>query len=273
MSASLKGRVAVITGASRGIGKACALRLAQEGCHIVIAAKTVEPDPRLPGTIYDAAREVEQYGVEALAMQTNVRNEDEIERLAEAALHRFGQVDILVNNAGALWWQPVTETPPNRFDLVMDVNVRASFLCARAFLPSMIENKWGHIVNMSPPIDMSVISQRTAYMISKFGMTMMVFGLAEEVKQHNIAANALWPATIIESQASINYQLGQPKDWRKPEIVADALAAMVSKPPSHRTGTALIDEDVLREEGATDFEKYNCVPGSDPPRLTWSAVQ
>lgn len=269
----LKGRTAIITGASRGVGRAVALKLAQEGANIVIAAKTTEPNPQLPGTIHSVAAEVEALGVRALPVKVNVREEAEVEAMVAQTMGAFGRIDILVNNAGALWWYPVLETPVKRFDLVMDVNVRASFLCSQAVLPSMIQQRWGHIINMSPPIDLSVLPGKVGYMISKFGMTMLAFGLAEEMREHNIAVNALWPVTLIESYATINFGMGEPSMWRKADILADAVYAIVSQEPLARTGQALLDEDVLREAGVTDFDSYACVPGSTPARITWENVQ
>jgi citronellol/citronellal dehydrogenase len=268
---NLRGKVALITGASRGIGRSIALKLAREGAKVVLAAKTVTPDPRLPGTLGEVVQEIEKQGGQALAVRTNVRQAEDIENLVSQALQHFGRIDILVNNAGALWWQPVSQTPAKRYDLVMEVNVRAAFLCAHAVLPAMQQQKWGHIINMSPPIDYRVIPGKTAYFLSKFGMTMMVYGLAEEVRRDNIAVNALWPVTIIESLASINFQLGDPTQWRKPEIMADAVHALVSREPQSCTGQALLDEDVLRAAGVTDFSSYSCVPGTQPPPLRWDA--
>jgi citronellol/citronellal dehydrogenase len=265
--------VAVITGASRGIGKAIALKLAREGADIVIAAKTTEPDPRLPGTIHDAAREIEALGRRALPVRCDVRDADQIDAMVQQALDTFGKVDILINNAGALWWYPVTETPPKKFDLVMGVNARAAFTCARACLPSMIKNRWGHIVNMSPPVDIRTVGYHVAYMISKYGMTLLAHGLAEEVREHNVAANALWPVTIIESQATINFGLLPREYWRTAEIMADATYAVVSKEPLERTGQALLDEDVLKAEGVTDFAKYRCDPDTEPVRIDWQMIQ
>src|SRR5207244_104075 len=178
---------------------------------------------------------------------------------------RFGRIDILVNNAGALFWKPLRETPAKRFDLVMAVNARAAFLCSRAVLPAMIEGRFGHIVNMSPPLDLAMVPGRIAYAISKLGMTMLTHGLAEEVRAHNIAVNSLWPVTIIESQASINHNLGTPAMWRKPEILADCVLRLLGKEPGELTGQALLDEDFLRAEGETDFSRYACVPGTEPP--------
>jgi citronellol/citronellal dehydrogenase len=178
-----------------------------------------------------------------------------------------------VNNAGALWWQPLTETPPKRFDLVMNVNARAAFLCCRAVLPSMIQHRWGHIINMSPPLDLAMVPGRIAYSISKLGMTLLSHGLAEEVRPHNIAVNSLWPVTIIESQASISHHLGSPAMWRKPDILVDCVLRLVRKEPGSLTGQALLDEDFLRADGVTDFSHYACIPGTQPPRIPWSAFR
>jgi citronellol/citronellal dehydrogenase len=270
---NLTGKVAVITGASRGVGRAVALKLAREGADVVIAAKTTQPDPRLPGTIYEVAQEVEALGRRALPVKTNVRELEDIENMVQQTLEAFGRIDILVNNAGALWWYPVLDTPPKRYDLVMEVNVRAAFLCSQAVLPAMTEQKWGHIINMSPPIDFSVLPGKVAYMISKFGMTMLAMGLAEEVREQNIAVNALWPVTLIESYATLNFSMGDPSMWRKADILADAVHAIVSREPHTYTGQALLDEEVLHEVGVTDFNHYACVPGSTPARITWENAQ
>jgi len=172
----LDGRVAIITGASRGIGKAIALVFAKEGADVVVAAKTTDPDPRLPGTIYDAAKEIEALGRRALPVKCDVRDAPQIDAMVEKTIETFGKVDILVNNAGALWWYTVLDTPAAKFDLVMGVNARAAFLCARACLPSMVKQHWGHIVTMSPPIDTRMAGHHVAYMISKFGMTLVAHG-------------------------------------------------------------------------------------------------
>jgi citronellol/citronellal dehydrogenase len=266
----LAGRVAVVTGASRGIGRALALGLARHGCRVVVAAKTTQPRERLPGSIHTVAAEVAALGAEALPLQVDVRDADQVEAMAAQARQRFGRIDILINNAGALWWQPVLETPPKRFDLVMGVNARAAFLCCRAVLPAMIEQRRGHIINLSPPVDVRVVPGRVAYFISKFGMTLLTHGLAEEVRPHNVAVNSLWPVTVIESQASINWGLGTPEQWRKPDILVDCVLGLVRKEPGELTGQALLDEDFLRSEGVTDFSGYACVPGTEPPRISWT---
>jgi citronellol/citronellal dehydrogenase len=269
----LQGRVAIITGASRGIGRVIALRLAKEGVAVVIAAKTAEPDPRLPGTIYTVAEEVAALGGRALPIQVDVRDENALQRMVDATLETFGRIDILVNNAGALWWYPVLETPPKRFDLVMQVNLRASFVASQLVLPPMIQQRWGHIITMSPPIDLSVLPGKVAYMMSKFGMTMLALGLSEEVREHNIAVNALWPRTLIESQATIAWGLGTPQQWRKADIMADAVYELVRREPHTCTGKAWIDEDLLREAGVTDFSVYNCTPDGEPMEIVWQGVQ
>lgn len=269
---TLAGRVAIITGASRGIGRALALGLARAGCQVVVAAKSVEARPQLPGSIYSVAAEVEALGGQALPVQVDVRDDAQIEAMVARTLDRFGHVDLLVNNAGALHWHGILDTPPKKFDLVMAVNARAAFLCSRAVLPSMIEQRWGHIINMSPPLDLAIVPGRIAYAISKLGMTLVTCGLAEEVRPYHIAVNSLWPVTVIESQASINWGLGTPEQWRKPEILVDCVLRLAAKDPGEITGQSLLDEDFLRAEGVTDFSGYACVPGANPPRLTWPAA-
>lgn len=266
----LEGRVAVITGASRGIGRVCALALAKEGCDVVLASKSLdESDPRLPGTLRDVAREVEALGRRALPIKCDVRYVDQVQAVAQAAVDTFGRIDIALNNAGAFWWHDMDDTPEKRFDLVMDVNAKGPFFLCQAVLPHMKKNRWGHIINMSPPIVPEQAAHKIAYMISKFGMTLISHGLAEEVRDDNIAVNSLWPVTIIESFASINASLGSPEMWRKADIIADAVVAICTTEPSKRTGQALLDEDVLRDAGVTDFSPYACVPGSEPARIPW----
>jgi citronellol/citronellal dehydrogenase len=267
-----KAKVAVITGASRGIGRALALGLVRDGFRVVVAAKSVESTEKLPGSIHTVVREVEALGGEALPIQVDVRDEAQVEAMAARTVERFGRIDVLINNAGALYWQSLRETPAKKLDLVMAVNARAAFLCCRAVLPAMMR-QGGHIINMSPPLDLTMVPGRIAYAISKLGMTLLTHGLAEEVRSHCVAVNSLWPATIIESQASINSNLGTRAMWRKPDILVDAVRRLVCKDPAEFTGRALIDEDFLRAEGVTDFGGYACVPGTDPPRLTWAALR
>lgn len=261
----LEDRTAFITGASRGIGKALALALAREGCNIVVASKTDQPHEKLPGTIHDTAREVEALGRRALAIRLDVRDDAQNDAAVAQTIETFGRIDILIHNAGAIHLAEVLDTPPKRFDLVMGVNARASFVLSRAVLPHMIEHRYGHILMMSPPIKLFPAPGKAAYLLSKFGMTWVAQSLAEEVKQHNIAVNALWPVTAVDSQAVRHFWPGHEDEWRTPEIVCDAVLAIVSQPPSARTGQALYDEDVLREAGVTDFSKYALVPGTNPP--------
>ncbi|MCG3174412.1 MAG: hypothetical protein GMKNLPBB_02646 [Myxococcota bacterium] len=268
MAENLHDRVAIITGASRGIGRETALTLARAGCHLVIAAKSTEEKPNLPGSIHTVAREVEALGRKALPVQVDVRNDGDIQFMVEETIKTFGRVDILVNNAGALWWKPVMETPLRRLDLMFSVNARAAFACAQAVLPHMLERGWGHILTASPPIDLSALPGKVGYLITKFGMTMLVHGLAEEIRGSGVAINAIWPATAIESQATINFGLGGPAMWRKASIIADATLMICQKDPKTFSGRALIDEDFMREEGVTDFVKYRCDPDVEPPRLT-----
>jgi citronellol/citronellal dehydrogenase len=269
----LQNRVVLITGASRGIGRACALACAREGADVVIAAKTeVADNPRLPGTIGDVAREVEALGRRALPLKLDVRDADACEAAVEATIAHFGRIDALVNNAGALWWADVVETPVKKFDLIMGINVRASFVLSRAALPHMIKQHWGHIVMMSPPVDPSAVAHHGAYAVSKFGMTMIAQAIAEEGQGSNVTASALWPATAIESYATMNFGLGGPEVWRKADILADALLALLSREPSARSGRAWIDEELLRADGETDFAKYQCVAGVEPPHFPFSAL-
>jgi len=265
-------KVAIVTGASRGIGRAVALGLARAGWAVVVAAKSTESTEKLPGSVFTVAAEVEALGGQVLPFPIDLRDADKIDQLAAATLDRFGRIDLLVNNAGALHWANVPETPAKRFDLVMGVNVRAAFLCCRAVLPSMVRQGGGHIVTMSPPLDLAILPGRVAYGISKLGMTLLTLGLAEEVRRQRINVNALWPATIIESQASINHHLGTPAQWRTADILVDCVLRLVAKEPGTFTGQALIDEDFLRAEGVTDLDRYACVPGTTPPRLAWPAV-
>lgn len=268
----LAGKVAIVTGASRGIGRVLALTFAREGARVVIAAKSEAETARLPGTIYSVAREVEALGGEALPIKVDVRQIGDIEAMVAQTSEQFGRIDILVNNAGALWWQDVADTPMFRFDLMHEINVRASFAASQAVLPAMTKAGGGHIIVCSPPIDLAILPGKTGYLISKFGMTLLAHGLAEEVRGRNIAVNALWPVTLIESQATINFHIGEPRLWRKAEILADAALEAVTSPPAELTGRALLDEDFLRERGVTDFSKYRCDPEHEPPRITAAEV-
>ena len=269
--AELAGRVAFITGATRGVGKAVAVALARAGAHIVVAAKSVEEQPRLPGTIHSVAAELRELGVRALPVRVDVRDDASVEAGVAAAMAEFGRIDFLVNNAGALHWRPLTESPMNRYDLVHEVNSRGAYLCTHAVLPHMLRAGYGHILMMSPPVDVRGAGGKIAYAISKFGMTLIAHGLADEVREQNVAANALWPATLIESQATINWGLGGPALWRKADILADATVRIFRREPREFTGHALIDEDFLRDDGVTDFVPYRCDPASEPPKLGFAS--
>eukprot|EP00012_Vannella_robusta_P007634 CAMPEP_0206192394 /NCGR_PEP_ID=MMETSP0166-20121206/5933_1 /ASSEMBLY_ACC=CAM_ASM_000260 /TAXON_ID=95228 /ORGANISM="Vannella robusta, Strain DIVA3 518/3/11/1/6" /LENGTH=287 /DNA_ID=CAMNT_0053608883 /DNA_START=1252 /DNA_END=2115 /DNA_ORIENTATION=- len=264
---SLKGRVAIVTGASRGIGREICLSLAREGCKVVAAAKTVEERPNLPGTVYSVAKEVEELGGEALPIQCDVRNDQSVERMIDETLKKFGRIDILINNAGALWWKDMVDTPMKRYDLINDVNSRGTFMCAKMCLPHMLKQGYGHIVNMSPPIDLKMLPGRIGYSISKFGMTLVAHGIGMELKGTGVACNALWPATMVESYATKNFNLGARSLWRKATIIADATISILKEDPKTFTGNALIDEDYMRSRGVTDFTKYRCDPDVEPPRL------
>lgn len=264
----LAGKTAIITGGSRGIGRTVALTLADAGANIVVAAKSTEEKPGLPGTIYTVKDEVESRGVKGLAVQVDVRDDSLIEGMVEQTMEAFGRIDIVVNNAGALWWMPVLETPMKRYDLINQVNSRAAFAVTRACLPHMLAGEGGHVLVYSPPVNLAALKGKVAYCISKFGMTMLAHGLAAEMEGKPFSINALWPVTAIESAATINFKLGGPKMWRKPEILADATLKIVTKTPGELTGQALLDEEFLRSEGVTDFVQYRCDPDHEPPPLT-----
>jgi len=256
---NLHNRVALVSGASRGIGKALAIRLAQEGADVVIAAKTEQSSDKLPGSIYETAEAVRALGRRALAVPTDVRSEDAVRTMVERTVSELGRIDILINNAGAIWIQPVLGTPPKKFDLMMNVNVRAAYLTAYFALPHMQKQRWGHILNMCPGLTMSPSPGRVSYMISKLGMARLAIGIAEEHRQDNIAANTLWPRTPIESQATINWRMGDRSEWRTPEIMCDTCMAIFAQEPASYTGHQLIDEQVLKDlAGITNFDHYWC---------------
>ncbi len=263
----LEGKVVIVTGASRGVGKALALGFAKEGATVVLAAKTVDPNPRLPGTLDDVRGEIERAGGRAIVQPTDVRDEEQIVALMERARSELGGVDVLINNAGALFWAPVADTPAKRFDLVIGVNARAAFLCAHHALPAMKARGGGVVVNMSPPVTPHVTTGKVAYMISKFGMTMLTEGLAVEGKADNVRAYSLWPVTMVESQAVIGHGMGTPEMWRKPDVLVDATLGLVTGKARIESGRAVYDEEVLEAMGITDFDRYACVAGTKPPRM------
>jgi citronellol/citronellal dehydrogenase len=261
--ADLKGKTLFISGGSRGIGLAIALRAARDGANVVIAAKTTEPHPKLPGTIYTAAKEIEAAGGKALAVQTDIREEDQVLRAVEEAAERFGGIDILVNNASAISLTPTLETPMKRFDLMVGINLRGTFLCSRACLPYLKKAKNPHILTLSPPLNLNPqwFKPHVAYTIAKYGMSMCVLGMAEEFREAGVAVNALWPRTTIATAALQIIPGAKPELGRTPEIMADAAHCVLTRDSRSLTGRFLIDEEVLHEAGIRDFERYAVKPG------------
>ena len=262
-----KNKTVIITGASRGIGKAIGLRLAKEGANIVIASKSVEENPKLGGTIFSAAAEMEAAGGKALAVQCDIRYEEQVQQVIEKTVEKFGGIDILINNASAINLTTTELTEPKRFDLMYDINVRGTFMVSRACIPYLKKGTNAHILNLSPPInmDMKWFANHLAYTISKYDMTMIALGLAAELKKYNIAANTLWPRTTIATAAVNNLLGGQMlmNMSRTTDIIADAAWYILSKSSTECTGNTFIDEDVLASEGITDLAKYSLVPGAE----------
>jgi citronellol/citronellal dehydrogenase len=265
---SLAGKRIFITGGSRGIGLAIALRAAQDGAHIAIAAKTAEANPKLPGTIFSAAQEIESAGGKALPIQCDIRDEAQIEAAIEKTVDEFGGVDILVNNASAINLTRTDQTPAKRFDLMFDVNVRGTFLTSQAALPylrkSAEEGRNPHILNLSPPLSMKAMwfKNHVAYTMAKYGMSMCVLGMAEEFKRDGIAVNALWPRTVIDTAALQMIPGIDASAGRTPQILADAAHIIFNRDAKECTGNFFVDDMVLASEGITDLEKYSVTPGT-----------
>lgn len=263
---SFNNKTIFITGASRGIGKAMALKLAAEGAQIVIGAKSVEEDPRLGGTIFSAAQEVEAAGGKGLAIQLDIRYEDQIQAAMEKAAAHFGGIDVVINNASAIQLTPTDKTESKRFDLMHDINVRGTFLMVKHALPFLRKGNNPHILTLSPPINLDPkwLAGHVAYTVSKYSMSMMALGWAAEFKADGIASNALWPRTTIDTAAVRNLLGGQAlaNMSRTPDIIADAAHYILSQPAAECTGNTFIDEDVLAKAGITDLEKYSVVPGA-----------
>jgi citronellol/citronellal dehydrogenase len=265
---SLAGKRIFITGGSRGIGLAIALRAAQDGASIAIAAKTAEPNPKLPGTIYSAAKEIEAAGGKALPIQCDLRDEEQIAAAVAAAAAQFGGLDILINNASAINLTKTEVTPAKRFDLMFDVNVRGTFLTSQAVIPhlrkSASEGGNSHILNLSPPLSMRPIwfKNHVAYTMAKYGMSMCVLGMSEEFKLDKIAVNALWPRTAIDTAALQMIPGVDVNACRKPEILSDSAYIILNRPATDCTGNFFVDDELLASEGITDLDKYAVVPGT-----------
>jgi citronellol/citronellal dehydrogenase len=265
---SLKGKTLFISGGSRGIGLAIALRAARDGANIAIAAKTVEPNPKLPGTIYSAAQEIEAAGGKCLPLQVDIREELQVVEAAKKTAETFGGIDILVNNASAINLTPTEATPMKRFDLMFGVNVRGTYLCTQACLPylkvSGERKRNPHVLTLSPPLSMQArwFAPHVAYTMAKYGMSMCVLGHAEEFKPYGVAVNALWPRTVIQTAALQMIPGVKPEHCRNVEIMADAAHAVLSMDAAAATGNFFIDDEVLKKAGVTDFDKYSIVPGS-----------
>ena len=265
---SLSGKTLFITGGGRGIGLAIGLRAARDGANVAILGKTAEPHPRLPGTVFTAAAELEAAGGKALALVGDVRSEESVLAAVAATAARFGGIDILVNNASAVAPTPTLATDLKRFDLMHQVNTRGTFLCSKACLPHLLRAANPHILNLAPPLDLQAkwFAPHLAYTMAKFGMSLCTLGMAEEFREQGVAVNSLWPLTAIDT-AAIRNILGGPemlKACRRPAIVADAAWAIFNRPARECTGNFFIDEEVLRAAGVSDFSGYACDPGVDP---------
>lgn len=265
---NLKGKTLFITGGSRGIGRAIALRCAEAGVNVVLAAKSDKPHPKLPGTIHSVADEIAQLGGEALPIKLDVQDADAVGAAMEQAAKHFGGIDFLINNAGAIRLQGVEKLPIKRYDLMQAVNSRAVFVCSQAALPWLKQSSQGHILSLAPPINLAPkwFAPHAPYTLSKYGMTLLSIGMAEEFRRYGIAVNTLWPQTLIAT-AAIEFEVGGEQmlaRGRKPQIMADAALRILQQSADTLTGQCLIDETVLAESGVTDFEQYRHTPGGEP---------
>ncbi len=261
--ATLEGKTLFISGGSRGIGKEIGLRAARDGANIVIAAKTTEPHPKLPGTIFTAAEEMGKAGGRALPIATDIRDEAQILAAVDTAVDAFGGIDILINNASAISLTGTAETPMKRYDLMHQVNARGTFACSQACLPYLKQAENPHILTLASPLNMNPrwFGPHVAYTMAKYGMSMCVLGMAEEFKKLGIAVNGLWPRTIIETAALQMIPGIDLRGARKPAIMADAAHAVLTRDAKSCTGNFFIDDEVLAEEGVTDFDQYAVEPG------------
>jgi citronellol/citronellal dehydrogenase len=268
MERSLKGKTLFITGASRGIGLAIATRAARDGANIILVAKTTEPNPKLPGTLGSAAAEVEAAGGQALAVQTDIRDEEAVVRAVAAGIERFGGIDILVNNASAINLTPTAATPMKRFDLMMGVNARGTYCCTQACLPALTASaKAGrnpHVLTMSPPLSMKDhwFAPHVAYTMAKYGMSMCTLGHAREFRKLGIAVNSLWPRTAIATAALQMIPGVDTNKCRTPEILSDAAHIILTSDAATTSGNFFIDDTLLAGHGVTDFDRYAVVPGT-----------
>jgi len=264
MDATLAGKTLFITGASRGIGLAIAVRAARDGANVVIAAKSGVPNPRLPGTIHTAAAAVEEAGGKALALKVDIREEAQVRDAVAQAAERFGGIDILVNNASAIWLAGVEDTPMKRFDLMHQVNTRGTFLVTQACLPFLKRAANPHVLMLAPPpsLDPKWFAPHTAYTIAKMGMSLCVLGMSAEFAPLGIAVNALWPRTVIATAAIGMIEGVRPEQCRRPEIVADAAHVILTRPASASSGRFHLDEEALRGQGMADFDRYAVQPGA-----------
>jgi citronellol/citronellal dehydrogenase len=263
---TLKGKTLFITGASRGIGKAIALRAAQDGANVVVAAKTTEAHAKLPGTIYSAAEDIEKAGGKALACVVDVRDEAQIAAAVALAVKTFGGIDILVNNASAISLTGTLETPMKRYDLMHQINTRGTFACSQACIPHLAKSSNPHILNLSPPLNMEArwFGPHVAYTMAKYGMSMCVLGMAEELRGKRIAVNALWPRTAIATAAVQNLLGGDAAiaGCRTVDIMSDAAHVILTRPSTALTGQFFVDDEVLASVGVTDLSKYAITPGA-----------
>jgi citronellol/citronellal dehydrogenase len=263
---SLQGKTVLITGGSRGIGRAIGVACGREGANVVVAAKTSAPHPRLPGTIHDAAAEIEAAGGRALAAACDVRDEAQVRAAVEAAVSAFGGIDVLVNNASAIHLAGTLDTPMKRYDLMHQVNARGTYLCTQACLPHLLSAPNPHVLMLSPPLSMEPrwFRGHVAYTMAKYGMSMCVLGMAEEFRDRGVAVNALWPRTVIAT-AALDLLGGEEtaRRGRTPAIVADAAVAILRREARGCTGNFFIDDQVLRDEGVTDLSRYAVEPGRE----------
>jgi citronellol/citronellal dehydrogenase len=264
---TLQGKTLLITGASRGIGLAIALRAARDGANIVVVAKTERPDPRLPGTIHTAVEQINEAGGNGLACACDIRFDEQVQAAVEKAVATFGGIDVLLNNASAIHLSGTLDTPMKRYDLMHDINTRGTFLCSRACLPHLLKASNPHILNIAPPLNIETkwFAPHLAYTMAKFGMSLCVLGMSGEFRERGVAVNALWPKTVIATAAVQNLLGGGDvvKRSRRPEIMADAAHLLLTRNSRECTGNFFVDEDVLRQAGITEFDKYSVTPGGD----------